>query len=210
MSDVPGIAFAIVLALASALAILVSARARPFARDYLRFAAALYTALALADLIAAIEDQIWSTQLAATVALIVAALAPAVLALVVAGVFERPLKPIVAAPVLIIACVAGFAAAITGEAFIALAPLTASVCAMLALAARRWRTRLQAPLQVCVSAIALLAAAAAFNAGDQGHTAFALFSAAALLGTSLAATRPLHRAVEEKVQRLDLRVGRQG
>jgi Na+-translocating ferredoxin:NAD+ oxidoreductase RnfD subunit len=115
----------------------------------------------------------------------------------------------IATPVLILACLAGFAAALTGEAFIAVAPLVASVCAMLALAARRWRASVQAPAQVCVSAIALLAAAAAISTGDQGRTAFALFSAAALLGASLAATKPSDRTVEEKVERLDLRVGRQ-
>jgi hypothetical protein len=209
MNDIAGIAFAFVLALASALALLVSRRARPFARDYLRFATALYAALAVVDLVAAIEGQIWSTQLAGTVALMVAALAPMALALTVAGVFGAPPKAAVAASLLVLACLAGFAAAITGEAFIALAPLAACVCAMLALAARRWRAQTQAPLQVCISAIALLAAAAAISTGNQGSTAFALFSAAALLGASLAATKPLHRTVEENVQRLDLRVGRQ-
>jgi hypothetical protein len=159
--------------------------------------------------VAGIEGQIWSIQLASTIALIVAAVAPAALALGIASVFEAPPKPVIATPLLVLACLAGFAAAITGEAFIAIAPLVAAVCAMLALAARRWRISVQAPAQVCVSAIALLAAAAAFSTGDQGRTAFALFSAAALLGSSLAAARPSDRAVEEKVVRLDLRVGRQ-
>jgi hypothetical protein len=209
MSAVPDTAFALVLALACALAILVSVRARRAARDYLRFAAALYAALAIADLVAAVESQIWSTQLASTIALIVAALAPAALALTVTAIFEAPPKPMIASPVLILACLAGFGAAITGETFIAIAPLAASVCAMLALAARRWRTYAQAPAQVCVSAITLAAAAAAFTTGDRGRTAFALFSAAALLGAALAATKPSHRTVEEKAQRLDMRVGRQ-
>ena len=209
MSAVSDIAFAIVLALAAALAILVSARTRRAAREYLRFAAALYAALALADLVAAIEGQIWSTQLATTIALIVAALAPASLTLAIVAVFESPPKPFVATPVLVIACLAGFAAALTGEAFIAIAPLVACVCVLLALAARRWRFHSAAPAQAAVSAAALLAAAAAFSTGAKGQTAFALFSAVALLGAALAATKPSNRAVDEKVRGLDLRVGRQ-
>jgi hypothetical protein len=196
-----------VLALASMLSLLVAARARRSARDYLRFAAALYAALAFADILAAVEGEIWSAQLASTIALMVAALAPATLVLAIACKFEGPPRSLVAAPVMVLACLAGLAAAITGEAFIALAPLAASVCAMLALCARAWRNR--AGAQIFVSACALLAAAAAFSSGDSGRTAFALFSAAALLGISVAATKPSHRAVEERAQRFDLRIGRQ-
>jgi len=207
MNAVPDIAFAAVLALTSVLSILVGARAKRSAREYLLFATALYMALAAADLFAAIESEVWSTQLADTIALIAAALAPVALALAIASVFERPPKAFIAAPLLVLACLAGFAAALTGEAFIALAPLAASVCAMLALAARRWRLFARAPAQAAISAAALLAAAAAFSSG--GLTAFALFCAAALLGASLAATKPLHRTVEKRVQRFDLRVRRQ-
>ncbi len=210
MSDVSDIAFAVVLALASALAILVSARAKRAARDYLRFAAALYAALALADLIAAAGAQIWAVQLAGTIVLIVAAIAPAALALAIATVFEGAPKAYIATPLLLLACLAGIFAAITGEAFIALAPLAASACAILALSARRWRFHPYAPAQACVSAVAFLAAAAAFSTGDQGRTAFALFSAAALLGTSLATAQRSHRAVEEQMQRFDVRVRREG
>jgi hypothetical protein len=208
---IPDIAFASVLALSAALTILVSARTRAGARDYLRFAAALFAALALADLTAAISGEIWSVQFAQTVGLIVAALAPAMLALAIAAVFEAPLKALVAAPILVFACLAGFAAAITGEAFIAVAPLAASVCAMLALSARRWRIQARAPAQVCISALALLAGAAALASGDHGRTAFALFCAAALLGVSLATTKTAavkisERAVEQKMPRFDWRV----
>jgi hypothetical protein len=207
VNAVPDIAFAAVLALASVLSILVGTRAKQSAREYLLFAAALYTALAAADVIAAIESQVWSTQLADTIALIAAALAPVVLVLAIAAVFEGTPKPFIAAPILVLACLAGLAAALTGAAFIALAPLAASVCAMLALAARRWRIFARAPAQAAISATALLASAAAFRSG--GQTAFALFSAAALLGASLAATKPLYRTVETPRRLLDLRVTRQ-
>jgi hypothetical protein len=213
MNAVPDIAFALVLMLASALSMLVSARARRSARDYLRFAAMSFAALACADLIAAIDGEIWSVQLAGTVALIVAALAPAMLAVAMACVFEGAIRPIITTPLLVLACLAGFASALSGEAFIAMAPLVASVCAMLALAARHWRLASNAPMQTCFAAVSLLAAAAAFSTGDSGRTAFALFCAVALLGAAIAATKPagksLHRAVEEKIPRFDMRVGRQ-
>lgn len=207
MSAAPDIAFSIVLVLAAALSILVSIRTRRAARDYLQFAAALCAALAIADFIAAAENEIWSTQLADTIVLIVAALAPAMLTLSIAAVFERPIKTIIAAPILVLAFVAALAAAFSGETFVALAPLAVSVCAMLALAARRWRLYARAPAQATLSALALLAAAAAFSAG--GRTAFALFLAAALLGTALATTRPSYRTVEEKRRQLELHVRRQ-
>ncbi|HEY1836169.1 MAG TPA: hypothetical protein VGG36_00805 [Rhizomicrobium sp.] len=207
MIAVPQAAFAIVLALASALSLLIGGRARRSARDYLRFAAALYAALALVDLALALAGQTWSAQLAATVALIVAALAPATLALAVACRFEAAPRTLIAAPVLLLACLAGLVAAVTGEVFIAMAPLAASVCALLALCVRGGYSRARA--QVFVSACALLAAAAALSSGESGRTAFALFSAAALLGISLAATMPSHRTVEQRRKRLDLRVRRQ-
>ena len=63
----------------------------------------------------------------------------------------------IATPLLLLACLAGIFAAITGEAFIALAPLAASAGAILALSARRWRFHPYAPAQACVSAVAFLA-----------------------------------------------------
>jgi hypothetical protein len=213
MSAVPDIAFALVLMLAAALSVMLSGRVRRAAQDYLRFAAMLFAALACADLIAAIDGEIWSIQLAGTVALLVAALAPAMLAVGTACVFEGPVRPLFAAPLLALCCLAGFAAALTDKPFIAITPLAVSVCAMLALAARHWWVSSSAPMQICFSAVSLLGAAAAFTTGDSGRTAFALFSAVALLGTSLAATKPLRkpldRPVEEKALRLDMRVGRQ-
>ena len=128
MNAAPDIAFALVLMLSSALSVLLSARARPSARDYLRFPAALFAALACADLIAAINGEIWSAQLAGTAALMAAALAPAMLAVAAAHVFEGTIRPAIIAPLLVLACLAGFGAALTGEAFIAMASLAASAC----------------------------------------------------------------------------------
>jgi hypothetical protein len=205
VNAVPGMAFAVVLALAAALAILVGARAKPAARNYLHFATALYIALAFADFLASLDGGAWKVQLAQTVSLIVASLAPVALTLAAATAFESPPPAMLATPVLVLSCLAGLAAAATGEAFIAFAPLVASVCAALALCVRHWRTDTRAPLQVCAAALALLAGAAAFESG--GRTAFALFSATALLGVSLAAIRRSHRAVEQKMPRLEARTG---
>lgn len=210
MNAVPDIAFALVLMLAAALTMMLSGRARRSAQDYLRFAAMLFAALACADLIAAINGEIWSSQFASTVALMVAALAPAILAIAMAHVFEGAIRPVITAPLLTLACLAGFAAALTDQAFIAMAPLAASVCAMLAISARHWWASSTAPMQTCLSAVSLFAAAAAISTGNSGRTAFALFCAVALLGASLAATKPakkpLHRPVEKEIAQLDLRV----
>jgi hypothetical protein len=201
----PDIAFATVLSLVALLAAIVGARARRTARDYLRFAAVLYAALACADIWAALANDAWNIAFAGAVGLTVAALASVALALAIAASLETPPPAIVATPLLVLACLAGILSAATGEAAIALAPLAASVCAILALAARHWRTRV--PAQACVAALALLASAAAFS--DGGRSACALFSAVALLGAALTAAKPSKRLVEQTRPRSGWRIGRQ-
>ncbi|HXL98981.1 MAG TPA: hypothetical protein VN932_03555 [Rhizomicrobium sp.] len=198
MSAIPDMAFSAALGLAALLAVIVAARARPAARDYLRFAAALYAALALADFIAA-GGAATTVKLANAVALIVAAPATCALALALAASFAGAPRARFAAPLLALCALAGIVAAATGMIFIAFAPLFAGVCAMLALCTRYWRR--QGSINAIVAALALLAGAAAFMAANR--TAFALFCAAGLMGVSLASVRPSRRAVEREPATLD-------
>jgi hypothetical protein len=165
------IAFALVLALAAVVAALIGARAGKTTRAYLTFAAALYASLAVADAaFARLPEE------ADAVALLVTALAPASLALALAG---RAVNAGVATLVLFVCLLAGLFAAMTGEALAAFAPLFAGVCAMLAMALRK---RL---IYAGFGALAFLAAAASFMAAG-AHMAFMLFSAAGLIGAALA------------------------
>jgi hypothetical protein len=166
------IAFSPVLAFGAAVAALTAARARKSARAYLLFASALYAGLAGGDLLAAFAH---APDEADAIALLVAALAPASLALAMAGTM---LNTALATLVLLLALICGLFAAMTGEALAAFAPLFASVCAMLAMAARKKQ------IYAGIGALAFLAAAASFMAGG-AHMALALFSAAGLIGVSL-------------------------
>jgi hypothetical protein len=196
LNAVPDIAFALVLVLAALLALIVGRRARPAARDYLLFAAALYGALAVADLIAALHGQ--SAALADSVTLVIAALAPCALALALAAGFGGAPSIFFAAPVLAIAAAAGIFAATTGMIFVAFAPLFACLCAMLAIAARQMRRAKLRALYAMLAALAFGAAAASFMTGAEGRTAFALFSAAGLMGAALACARGLRQPVEHE------------
>jgi hypothetical protein len=186
VNSVPDIAFACVLGLAALLAVLVAQRARAAARDYLVFAAALYGALAAADLLTV--TNVTSPVFAVGVTLAIGALAPCALTFALAGAFARIPSGWIVAPVLALAAAAGIFAAATGAVFVAFAPLFACLCAMLALAARYIRAAKTQALYAGLSVLALLAAAASFMTPD-GRTAFALFSAAGLMGTALASNR---------------------
>jgi hypothetical protein len=190
LSTIPDIAFALVLGLAALLAIMVGARARPAARDYLAFAAALYGALAIADLAAAIHGS--ARPFATAVTLAIAALAPSALVLALAAAFERPPRAWWSLPVLVLSAAAGIYAAATDAVFVVFAPLFACLCVMLALAARRARYAKADALHAVLSAFCLLAAASAFMTG--GLNAFALFSSAGLMGAALASRRVVEHA----------------
>lgn len=153
------IAFAAMLFLASVAAWLICAN------PFLRFACVLYAALALST----------PMNLTASVALVVSALAPAMLALSLGRV------PF-AAPVLAVATIAGFAAALTGITVLAFAPLLISA---LAIAVARRRSP-----QAMAAALALLAGAASFAAGS--IPALLAFSSAAVLGLALQASVEEH------------------
>jgi hypothetical protein len=194
--NLPDIAFSCVLGLAAMLVQMTGGRARPAARAYLRLAAILYFALAVADVAAAWFAIAMTASVAQTAALLVCALAPALLALATFSAFETLPRAWIAALVLAFACMVALAAAMSFSPKLAFAPLFCSVCAILALAARRWRKDRRGPFIVIIAALCLVAgAASSLTDGSAGRTALALFSAASLLGFSLAFARRSHKRV---------------
>jgi len=173
-------------------------RARPGARNYTRFAAALYWALACADLLALLTNGPAATLVANAISLIVEALAPATLALAAISAFANPPKRFAASAAMVTGLLSGLFAAATGAAFVAMAALFASVCTMLVFAARRWRKDAPSALQSTVAGLALIASAAAGTTGGaESRTSLALFSGAALLGIALAVAKRSNPAVKQ-------------
>jgi hypothetical protein len=196
-------AFACVLGCSAILAACLGNRARPAARDYLRFAAVLYVALALCDALAVVFPDAAMLIFADAVMLVVCALAPVALGFALFAAFEHPPAPVAATIILVPACLAAIAAAATGTPVLSLAPLAASVLIMLALCARRWRSDKRAASHALLSACCLLCGAAAMlDSGAAGRATLELFSAAALLGLALALARRSRLAV---VKARDLR-----
>lgn len=197
------IAFAAVLACSAIFAALLASRARPASRDYLRFAAALYLALALCAGISAVLPNATTLVFSDAVMLVISALAPVALAFALFASFEHPPSAIVTAILLVLACLAGIAAAASGTPVLSLAPLAASALVMFALCARHWRTRKRTTAHAFLSACCLVCgAAASLNGGASGQAALLLFSSAALLGFALALARRSRVAV---VNQRDLR-----
>lgn len=184
------IAFSVVLACSAILAALLAGRARPSSRDYLRFAAVLYFALAFCAGLAAAGPGATALGLSMAVTQVVCALAPVALAFAVFATFEHPPSAWIAGLFLVLACMAGIAAAATGKPVLSLAPLAVSVLAMLALCLRRWRVEKRSAAHAFLSACCLICtAAASLSAGEGARIALILFSAAALLGFALALAR---------------------
>lgn len=184
------LAFSIVLGCSAVLAAMIVGRARPSSRDYLRFASALYLALALCMAFSATDTGTATLAFSTAVTLVVCALAPVTLAFALFATFEHPPSGWIVGGALVLACVAGIAAAATGDRLLALAPLSLSVLAMLGLCLRRWRIDKRAASHAFLSACCLVCAAAAgLTNGDGGRTALVLFSSAALLGFGLSLAR---------------------
>jgi hypothetical protein len=193
------LAFALVLGCAAILAALLASRARPAARDYLRFAAVLYSALALCEGLEAGLPNAAILVFADAVMLVVSALAPVAMVLALFAAFEHRPSSAVAAILLVPGCLAGIAAAASGTVVLAFAPLAVSVLVMFALCARRWRNEKRAAAHAFLACCCLLCAAAAtLSGGVTGRTASALFSSAALLGFALALARRSRVAVAER------------
>jgi hypothetical protein len=195
-------AFASTLGLSALLSAHAAPRARPAARAYARFAAFLYAIFATADAAASLVGTSTWNPLADTPAAMVSALAPAALALALYAAFESPPRAAIAACVLVSAAVAGILSAATGALFAAYAASIAAVCAMLVLGVRHWRRDRSTTLQALAGAGALFAGAAAFTTGGaEGRMALVLFSAAGLLGLSLALAKPSSALVEDAAAR---------
>jgi hypothetical protein len=185
------IALAFMLLAAAVAGWLAVAGASWSTRTYARFACAFYAALAVTSFTA------W--QLALSVTLIVSASAPAFLALASRFAFRGPVAPAFVAAILIAACVAGIAAAATGIALLAFAPLLFSIVAMIAISLRCFRDQRARAIQLIAASCSLLAGASALAAGGaQAEPALFLFSAAGLLGISLALAPRSSLVVEQK------------
>jgi hypothetical protein len=190
-------AFMAVLGLAALLAVIVARSARPASRSYLQFAAVIYLALAVADEIAIVFPS--AAPFADAVTFVACALAPVALSLSLFATYEHPPKSWIAAVLLSLALFCAIGAAMSGIEVLSFAPLSASVFAMLALSARRWRTRRRGAFHAVLAALCfLVAAASGASGGAMGRTGLALFSAAGILGISLTLARRSHAPVAEK------------
>jgi hypothetical protein len=169
---------AVLPAMAAATAWWLAAGTRYAVRGYVRAAAALYMAVALAVVFAFVP---------ATVAPLVASLGPVLLAFAVYASFRHPTGAGFAATAIAAAGFAGIAAAVSGVAAFALVPQFVGIAVMLAIS-RRGLVRLNATgIQLAAGSAALFAAACSLILpGMEGRVAFLLFSAAGLLGVSLA------------------------
>lgn len=195
-------AAALLLAVAALAAWFVAAGARPAARVQLRFAGVLFAAPALAAAMAPAA--------AAAVTLLVLPIGLSVLALAATAGFAKAVPSGVAAVLLALVCLAGLAAAITGLALFSLALAAACIIAAMAVFLRQFDAARAASVQGMVSALCFLAGTSSF-AVDGAGAGLLLFSAAGLLGTTLALARS-DVVVEERPLR-DLRglaaIGRQ-
>jgi hypothetical protein len=206
-------AFMAVLGLAAVLSIIVTRSARPASRSYLQLAAVIYLALAVADEIAIVMAGVTTSAFADAVTFVACALAPVALSLSLFATFEHPPKSWIASVFLLLALACAIAAAMSGIEVLSFAPLIASVFAMLALSARRWRLEQGGTLHAVIASLCFLVAAASdASGGAMGRTGLALFSAAGILGISLALAGRSHAPVTEKgAQDLRIRaIGGQG
>jgi hypothetical protein len=171
--------------------------APPSARAYLRFACILCAALAVAEFAGA--------RLADAVTLLVAAIVPALLAIATYSVFRTRVPSPLAGLVLALCSIAGMAAAGTGLALFAFAPLLAAVLAMMVTALRGFNDMRLRSMQAMASAIALLAGASVYaGGGANAPAALVLFFAAGLLGCALVLT-PRSETVVDQEAAPDLR-----
>jgi hypothetical protein len=149
----------------------------------------LFAALAAASAIApSVADE---------VALLVAAIALPVLAFAAYAGFEKAMAPMPATLLLGIVCLGGLASAATGIISFALAPAALSAAAILLISARQFDAARLSSIQGMLSALALLASASSF-ALDGARPVYLLFSAAGLLGLTLALARASDPGVEEQ------------
>jgi hypothetical protein len=183
------------LLVSAALAVwFVAPAARPAARLQLRFAAIVFVAPAAAA--------VAMPAAAAAVTLVAFPIALGVLALAGAAGFERVLTPSLAVPLLAAICLGALAAAATGLVLFALTPAVLAAVAIAAVSIRQFDVARPESVRGIVSALCFLAAASAFALEGVG-VALLLFTAAGLLGLTLALSRS--DAGVEQAPRRDLR-----
>lgn len=185
------ILLAVMLFSASVAGWLAATDASAAVRNYVRFACVLYAALAVS---AAVDPR-----LSDSVTLIVAAVAPALLAVAVRASVSGSISTSVAISALALSTICGMIAAVTGLAVFAFAPLTTAVLAIIAMNLARFSERRVQALQSMASAIAMMAGASVFMVGaPAARTGFMLLHAAGLLGIALALAPRSETIVEEK------------
>jgi hypothetical protein len=198
--NVPGILFAVVLVLSALTAWVVAARAKAFVRPYVRFASVLYVALAIASLV---PDEVVATgAFARAVALVVCVLAPATLSLALVALFRKPVTAGPAAIWLTVCCLGGIGAAISDVPALGFVPLVLGAGAALFASLRMFAKSRVAALQGALASLAFLCAAASLmTRAPASRAALILFSAAGLLGTTLALVRGSRPNVEKERRR---------
>lgn len=170
------IAFALVLLLGAAAAWIAAGGAPERTQAYIRLAAVLYAALALAE--GARLAQVAVTDIAAT-------LGATSLCVAAFSAFRRAPRPLTAFLVLLIATAAGIGAAITDWRVMAAAPQLASAIFTFMIARPGLMKR--PSLYLALAAFSLLASAAAGLApGTAARAGLLLFAAAGVVGVALA------------------------
>ena len=169
-------AFALILLLGAAGTWIAAGGAPPSAQLYLRLAAALYAAEAIAEGL---------TVAPAAVTAIAATLGSVVLCVAAFAAFRRPPRIVSASLVLFIAALCGIGAAATDWRAMAAAPqLTAAVFTFLIARPGLWQ---RASVYLALAAFSLLgAAASALAPGTAARAGVLLFAAASALGVALA------------------------
>lgn len=176
------IAFALMLAAASAAACLVATEIPATARNHVRFACGLYGSLAVASAV--------DVRLADAVVLVVSPVAPASLMLAAASRFHKPVATVFASAILAVAALGGILGAMTGLASLSFAPLALAVIATIAICLDRIRERHAAAVRCILASSAILAGASAFAEGGKGGMAALIaFTSAGLLGVTLSIRR---------------------
>lgn len=196
------IAFALVLFLASVAGWIAAKGAPARARPYLRIAAALYSALALAGVV--LDGVLgWlrapglTVMALVSIADLVVTLGAGVLCVAVTNTFRNPLGGTQAAVVLGLAACTGLAAALTGFAALAAVPQVAAAGFMLLLARPGlWR---RASVYLGLSALSLIGGAACqLTPGLAAHAGVLLFEAAALVGVAIASNVLVEQRQQDK------------
>jgi hypothetical protein len=178
----------VLLAAASLLAMVPAANAEPTARLYVRFAASLYTALATANLVAAVSGASEIHAAILSSAWLVMPLAFSALTLALRSRFGRNPSTFGACVVMLAACAIGLATVLTGQTVIAFTALLILLCAVLGIALQQFQQDTKASLYAITAMGSLTAGAAALETVS-GFSAFLLFTAAGLLGSTAACAR---------------------